>query len=175
MCDLKWWGGLWGLGQARSSLHSAFFLSQPCLPRNLLLPRREDRMAAECLLPWPQVSGTSSPPKGTQCVQREHTCQTWSALAFWERRRICHECLGVGIHVKVKVKLLSRVRLFATPWTVAYQAPPFMGFSRQECWSGLPFPSPGDLPNPGIEPGRIWGGPLSLQEDCASFLGSKHL
>ena len=54
--------------------------------------------------------------------------------------------------VKVKVKLLSRVQLFATPWTVAYQAPPSMGFSRQEYWSGLPFPSP-DLPNPGIEPG----------------------
>ena len=52
-----------------------------------------------------------------------------------------------------KVKLLSRVRLFATPWTVAYQAPPSMGFSRQECWSGLPFSSPGDLPDPGIEPG----------------------
>ena len=51
------------------------------------------------------------------------------------------------------VKSLSRVRLFATPWTVAYQAPPSMGFSRQECWSGLPLPSPGDLPNPGIEPG----------------------
>ena len=54
---------------------------------------------------------------------------------------------------KVKVKSLSRVQLFATPWTVAYQAPPSMGFSRQQCWSGLPFPSPGDLPNPGIEPG----------------------
>ena len=38
------------------------------------------------------------------------------------------------------------------PWTVAYQAPPSMGFSRQECWSGLPFPSPGDIPDPGIEP-----------------------
>ena len=49
--------------------------------------------------------------------------------------------------------LQSRFRPFATPWTVAYQAPPSMGFSRQECWSGLPFPSPGDLPNPGIEPG----------------------
>ena len=52
----------------------------------------------------------------------------------------------------VKVKLLSRVRLFATPWTVAHQAPLSMGFSRQEYWSRLPFPSPGDLPNPGIEP-----------------------
>ena len=54
-----------------------------------------------------------------------------------------------------KVKSLSRVRLFATPWTVAYQAPLSMGFSRQEYWSGLPFPSPGDLPNPGIEPGSL--------------------
>ena len=51
------------------------------------------------------------------------------------------------------MKSLSRVQLFATPWTVAYQAPPSMGFPRQENWSGLPFPSPGDLPNPGIEPG----------------------
>ena len=53
---------------------------------------------------------------------------------------------------KEKVKLLSRVWLFATPWTVAHQAPPSMGFSRQESWSGLPFPSPGNLPDPGIEP-----------------------
>ena len=43
---------------------------------------------------------------------------------------------------KVKVKLLSHVRPLATPWTAAYQAPPFMGFSRQEYWSGLPLPSP---------------------------------
>ena len=42
---------------------------------------------------------------------------------------------------------------YVTPWTVARQAPLSMGFSRQEYWSGLPFPSPGDLPNPGIEPG----------------------
>ena len=55
--------------------------------------------------------------------------------------------------VKVKVKLLSHVRLFVTPWTVAYQASPSMGFSRQEYWSGLPFPSPVDLPDPGIKPG----------------------
>ena len=52
---------------------------------------------------------------------------------------------------KVKVKSLSHVRLFQTSWTVAHQAPPSMGFSRQEYWSGLPFPSPGDLPDPGIE------------------------
>ena len=52
----------------------------------------------------------------------------------------------------VKVKSLSHVQLFATLWTVAYQVPLSMGFSRQEYWSGLPFPSPGDLPNPGIKP-----------------------
>ena len=55
--------------------------------------------------------------------------------------------------MKVKVKLLSHIRLFATPWTVAYQALLSMGFSRQEYWSGLPFPSPGDFPDPGIKPG----------------------
>ena len=56
-------------------------------------------------------------------------------------------------YMKVKVKLLSHVRLFVTPspWTVAHQAPPSMGFSKQEYWSGLSFPSPGDLPDPGIE------------------------
>ena len=58
------------------------------------------------------------------------------------------------------MKSLSRVRLFVTPWTVAHRAPLSMGFSRQEYWSGLPFPSPGDLPEPGIEPRSP-----SLQED----------
>ena len=62
------------------------------------------------------------------------------------------------------MKSLSRVRLFATPQTAAYQAPLSMGFSRQEYWSGLPFPSPGDLPNPGIEPGSP-----TLQADALPF------
>ena len=64
----------------------------------------------------------------------------------------------------MKVKLLSRVRLFATPWTVAYQVQTSMGFSRQEYWSGLPFPSPGDLPDPGIEPRSPF-----KQADSSSF------
>ena len=63
--------------------------------------------------------------------------------------------------IKVKVKLLSCVRLLVTPWTVACQAPLSMEFSRQGYWSGLPFPSPGDLPDPGIEPGSP-----SLQADA---------
>ena len=51
----------------------------------------------------------------------------------------------------VELSCLSRVQLFATPWSVAHQAPLSMGFSRREYWSGLPFPSPGDIPDPGIE------------------------
>ena len=60
--------------------------------------------------------------------------------------------LGKNSITSVKVTSLSHVRLFATPWPVAHQAPPSLGFSRQEYWSGLPIPSPGDLPDPGIEP-----------------------
>ena len=59
------------------------------------------------------------------------------------------------------MKSLSRVQLFETLWTVAHQGPPFMGFSRQEYWIGLPFPSLGDLPDPGIEPRS-----LALQADA---------
>ena len=58
----------------------------------------------------------------------------------------------MGIEFQFKAKLLSRVRLFAIPWIVVYQASLSMGFSRQGYWSGLPFPSPGDLPDPGIKP-----------------------
>jgi len=62
------------------------------------------------------------------------------------------ECKLMQSLEKEKEKLLSRVLLFATPCTVAYQAHPSTGFSRQEYWSGLPFPSPRDLSNPGIQP-----------------------
>ena len=54
--------------------------------------------------------------------------------------------------IDVCAQSLSRVRLFVTPWTVAYQAPLFMRFPGQESWSGFPFPLPGDLPTPGIKP-----------------------
>ena len=77
--------------------------------------------------------------------------------SLWGHRKVRHDWTYIHSfnwqkYLKVKVKLLSRVRLVATPWTVAYQAPLSMGFSRQEHWSGLPFPSPDHLPNPGIEP-----------------------
>ena len=66
----------------------------------------------------------------------------------------CVSCIPAEFFTaEPSVRLLSHVQHFSTPWTVAHQAPPSMGFSRQEYWSGLPFPFPGDLPNPGIEPG----------------------
>ena len=57
------------------------------------------------------------------------------------------------VSTESEVKSLSHVRLFVTPWTVAHQAPPSMGFSRQEYWNGLSFPSLGDLPTQGLNPG----------------------
>ena len=77
---------------------------------------------------------------------------------------------GCTTSVKVKVKPLSSVWLFPTPWTVAHQAPPSMGFSRQEYWSGLPFPSPGDLLDPGIEPRSP-----ALQEDAFNLWGTREV
>ena len=65
---------------------------------------------------------------------------------------LVHKCgLSISLNI-VGACILSHVQLFVTPWTVAHQAPLSMGFSWQEYWSGLPFPPPGDLPNPEIEP-----------------------
>ena len=84
---------------------------------------------------------------------------------------------------QVKVKSLSRVWLFVTPWTVAYQAPPSMEFSRQEYWSGLPFPSLEDLPYPGVEPrspalqadALLPQPPLDSAQGCLYFILNQHL
>ena len=73
------------------------------------------------------TSGVGDEQEGLAC------CGSWGC-------RVGHDWV-TELNWKVKVKLLNRVRLFATPWTIAYQAPPSMGFSRQEYWSGLPFPS----------------------------------
>ena len=82
-------------------------------------------------------------------------CSPWGHKELdttgWLNNNVNSVC--VCVWKKKKVKSLSCVKLFVTPWTVAYQVPPSMGFSRQEYWSGLPFPSPGDLPDPGTKPG----------------------
>ena len=65
--------------------------------------------------------------------------------------------------------VLSCVQLFAIPWTVALQAPLFMEFSRQEYWSGLPFPTPEDLPDPGTEPESLASLASALPTCCQSI------
>ena len=78
------------------------------------------------------------------CLSRSEVAGLYRSSIFNFLRNLC-----IVFH---KVKSLSCVRLFTTPWTIAYQVPPSMGFSRQGYWSGLPFPSPEDLPNPETEP-----------------------
>ena len=89
------------------------------------------------ILEWTAISFSRKSSQPRDWTQVSHTVGRF--FTGWAAREV-HE-------VKVKVKLLSRVQFFATP---SYQAPPFMEFSRQEYWSGLPCPPPGDLPNPGI-------------------------
>ena len=82
-----------------------------------------------CPTLWDSIDG--SPPGSPVLGICQARTLEWVAISFFNVWKL-----------KVKVKLLSRVRLLAIPWTAAYQAPPSMGFSRQEHWSGLPFPSP---------------------------------
>ena len=109
-------------------------LSYGLEPARLFCPRdspdKNTGVGCPDLLPGIELASLTSPALAGGYFT---TSTTWEAL-------------------KVKVKLLSRVQLFAAPWTVAHQAPLSMGFSRQEYWSGLSFPSPGDLPYPRIKP-----------------------
>ena len=118
-----------------------------------------------CLLHW-QVDSSATGGFFSNCATWKAQCLTiyfkinftygfWGRTHFWT-----WECFiwlwDKSLHFiyqLYEVKSLSRARFFATPWTVAYQASPSTGFSRQEYWTALPFPSPGDLPDPGIEPG----------------------
>ena len=79
-----------------------------------------------CATPW-----DGSPPRSPVLGILQARTLEWVAISFSNAWKW-----------KVKGKLPSRVRLLATPWTTAYQAPPSLGFSRQECWSGVPLPSP---------------------------------
>ena len=88
---------------------------------------------------------------GNHKVHHEsHSCDL-PPSCFLPYMRICFWPI-VMAWVTFPAYVLNRVRLFVTPWTVAHQATLSLGFSRQEYWSGLPFPSPGELSNPGFKP-----------------------
>ena len=109
-----------------------------------------DLLFVSCSL-WPH---RLTPTGSSACGISQARIQDWIAIPFSRgssQPRGRNHLSSVSC-ILVKVMSLSRVRLFAIPWTVVYQASLSMGFSRQEYWSGLPFPSPGDLPDPGIEP-----------------------
>ena len=173
-------GGLpcrhWGPGLAPVS--SAFFLTtSSCLWAPARTPgfnTRENPEKLKTLLPWGVWSfslqtfpgcldriclsesllgpgGSPLPPLPSDPHSPLLSSISLSVLRVFEHLPGCPFC-SVPTE-KRKVKSLSRVQVFVTPWTIAHQALLSMGFSRQEYWSGLPFPSPGDLPNPGIEPG----------------------
>ena len=81
------------------------------------------------------------------CLENPMDRGAWWATVQVVKSKLLHEFIMLLL-----LSHFSRVRLFATPWTVVYHIPPPMGFSRQGYWSGLPFPSPEDLPDPGIKP-----------------------
>ena len=121
-------------------------VGSPCSPRN-----------SQESSPAPQFKSINSSVLAFFMVQLSHlymtTGKTMALTIGSFVLKVMSLLFNTLSRFKVKVKLLSHVWFFATPWTVGYQVPPSVGFSRQEYWSGLPFPSPGDLPNAGIEPG----------------------
>ena len=140
------------LGFAALSLECSrlSYLSAHKLPRQMALPQWQQALSNLMFAP-------SSPNaiSKLQTWKRELKVNIVSNVSNRESSVVWLPGICLNSHVvrESEVKLLSHVQLFAMPWTVAYQVPPSIGFSRQEYWSGLPFPSPGGLSNPGIEPG----------------------
>ena len=115
----------------------------------------------DCSLPGSSVHG-DSPGKDTVVgchflLQGKSLIQNHNSKepVLWGSAFFTVQVAHPNMKVKVEVKLLSRVQLSVTPWTVAYQAPPSTGFSRQDYWTGLPYSPPGELLDPGIEPASL--------------------
>ena len=98
-------------------------------PRNKPMPAAAAKSCQSCLTLYDPIDG--SPPGSAVPGILQARTQEWAAISFFSAWKW-----------EVKVKSLSRVPLFATPWTAAHQAPPSMGFARQEYWSWVPLPSP---------------------------------
>ena len=110
------------------------------------------------------VMGAGREEEATAAEQAETGERLWDRVKGSRGSGNLVSLSGSSLRVLWKWKSLSYVRLFVSPWTVAHQAPLSRGFSRQESWSGLPLPSPGDLPTPGIKPGSP-----ALQADSLPF------
>ena len=115
------------------------------------------KFPSSSLLPWTQSHCLTGHPRSNLCTLTHalphlecHPDSHVSPTDSWAPFSVLLKHIKL---YKVKVNSLSRVWLFATPWTVAHKTPPSIEFSRQVYWSGLPFPSPGDLPDPGLESG----------------------
>ena len=136
---------------------------------------------------WVAMPFSRGPSRLRDQIQVSHTAGrffttnfTWEAQLMHIQIYILHMCFHV-LYLNILpcavccAESLSRALHFVTPWTVAHQAPLSMEFSRQECWSGLPCPSPGDPPNLGIEPRSptLQGDPLPSEPPgkpiCLSF------
>ena len=133
------------ISQARVLEWVAISLSR-CLPNGETEPTSPGWQTDSLLLSHVRCSEL-----GYTCLRKSISNKRCKRLMFAGQQNL-QEADFVHLIKNVKVKSLSCVWLFAPLWSTAHQAPLSMGFSRQEYWSGLPFPSPGDLPNPGIEP-----------------------
>ena len=136
-----WWAANYGVTQSRTQLKWLSSSSGSCPPLWARVPSFS--FSFWHYSPGPFLVNPLGP------CQREHKGQQDLGKRAQTRRRESNA--GGDVCACVRAQSLSCVQLFATPWTIASQAPLSMEFSKQECCSGLPFPPPGDLPNPGIE------------------------
>ena len=129
-----------------------------CDPMNCSLPGSSVHVIFQArILEWVDISSSRGSP--LQELNSHILC-----LQYWKVESLPLHHLGSPFNkIKSEVKLLSHVGLFATPWTVVYQDPQSIGFSKQEYWSKLLFPSPGDLTRVSCIVGRCF---------CLSYQGS---
>ena len=149
------------LGNLIGSTFNLFLESHPFPSYFFYLTAPSLSCSTQDLLPWPGLKPWS-PALGAWSLNHWTTRKVPHSPQFCHHHSLCPFTSHLDAYGKknVKVKLLSHAQLFMTPMDCGLPGSSSMGFSRQEYWSGLPFPSPGDLPDPGIEPGSP-----SLQAD----------